>query len=94
MWYRTVGCLVTLILSLLVVPLATEAQQAGKVWRISFLTLRPGEDIAKKLLLERLHELGYSEGKNLTCATTVPPKDRQSGCRRWLWSLCAPIRTC
>jgi putative ABC transport system substrate-binding protein len=63
----TIVLLVTLALGFLVAPLAPEAQPAGKIWRVSFLTLRPGEDIAKKLLLERLHELGYSEGRNLTC---------------------------
>jgi putative ABC transport system substrate-binding protein len=51
-----------------VVPLATKAQQVGKVWRISFLALLPGEDKSTLMqaLLERLHELGYSEGKNMT----------------------------
>ena len=34
MWSSAVGCIVTFILSLLVVPLAVEAQQAGKVARI------------------------------------------------------------
>jgi putative ABC transport system substrate-binding protein len=67
MWCSTVGFIITFALSLLVAPRAAEAQQAGKVWRISFLTLRPGEDIAKKILLERLHELGYIEGKHVTC---------------------------
>jgi len=37
MWYRTVGCLVTLILSLLIVPLATEAQPPTHVPRIGLL---------------------------------------------------------
>src|SRR5712691_189397 len=67
MWCSTVGFIITFALSLLVAPRAAEAQQAGKVWRISFLTLRPGEDIAKKILLERLHELGYIEGKHVKC---------------------------
>jgi putative ABC transport system substrate-binding protein len=67
MWGSIVGIIITCVLGLLVAPRAAEVQPAGKVWRISFLTLRPGEDIAKTLLLERLHELGYSAGKNLTC---------------------------
>jgi putative tryptophan/tyrosine transport system substrate-binding protein len=50
-----------------VAPLVAEAQPAGKVWRLSFLALTPGEDTTlMKALLERLHELGYSDGKNMT----------------------------
>jgi putative ABC transport system substrate-binding protein len=47
-------------------PLATLAQQAGKSYRVSYLALLPGED--KTLVqpfLQRLHELGYIEGRNL-----------------------------
>ena len=52
---------------LLAAPLAAEAQRAGKVYRISFLGLTPGEDnTSMKPLLERLHELSYSEGRNMT----------------------------
>jgi putative ABC transport system substrate-binding protein len=38
------------------------------VWRISYLGLLPGEDktTLMQVLLERLRELGYSEGKNMT----------------------------
>lgn len=44
--------------------LVAEAQPAGKVYRISFLGLTPGEEsTSMKPLLERLHELGYSQGK-------------------------------
>ena len=68
MWLSTIGLIVTLALSLLVAPLTADAQQAEKVWRISFLALLPGEDktTLMQALLERLHELGYSEGKNMT----------------------------
>jgi ABC-type uncharacterized transport system substrate-binding protein len=48
-------------------PPSAEAQRAGKVYRISFLGLTPGEDATSmKPLLERLHELSYSEGRNMT----------------------------
>jgi putative ABC transport system substrate-binding protein len=48
-------------------PAALYSQQAGRSYRISFLALVPGEDATlMKALLERLHELGYSEGANLT----------------------------
>ena len=47
-------------------PLAAEAQPAGKVYRVCFLALTPGEDTTSmQPLLERLHELGYGEGKNM-----------------------------
>src|SRR5215470_577471 len=55
----------TLTGSLLAAPLAVEAQKAGKVHRVCFLALTPGEDTTMQPLLERLHELGYGEGKNM-----------------------------
>jgi putative ABC transport system substrate-binding protein len=55
------------IAAALAVPLAAEAPQAGKIYRIGFLSLTPGENATlMKALLERLQELGYSEGKNMT----------------------------
>jgi len=62
---RRIGLAVVLALSLLS-QLAAEAQQALKIYRIGFLALVSGEDTGlMKALLERLHELGYSEGKNM-----------------------------
>src|SRR5262245_55076270 len=48
-------------------PLATHAEPArGKVYRIGYLALAPGEDKSlMKPLLQRLHELGYAEGANM-----------------------------
>jgi putative ABC transport system substrate-binding protein len=49
-------------------PLVARAQQQsdGKSHRVSFLALVPGEDTTlMQAFLERLHELGYSEGTNL-----------------------------
>jgi putative ABC transport system substrate-binding protein len=47
-------------------PLTAEAPPAGKVYRVCFLALTPGEDTTlMKPLLDRLHELGYGEGKNM-----------------------------
>ena len=51
-------------------PLAARAQQAGKVWRIGFLTPRsrptpPGHDAFSDAFIRGMNELGYSEGKNL-----------------------------
>jgi putative tryptophan/tyrosine transport system substrate-binding protein len=48
-------------------PRGVHAQQPAKSYRISYLALLPGEDKSlMKPLLERLHELGYVEGKNMT----------------------------
>lgn len=48
-------------------PLTARAQQPAKSWRIAYLALLPGEDTSlAKPFLERLQELGYSEGKNIT----------------------------
>jgi len=53
--------------SLLGAPRIGEAQHPRRIHRISFLGLTPGEDArSMKSLLERLHELGYSEGRNMT----------------------------
>jgi|SRR5437899_1712284 len=61
-----IGLAVVLAIGLALVPLAAEAQQAGKMYRVSLLALFPAEDLAlMKTLKERLHELGYIEGKNL-----------------------------
>ena len=51
-------------------PLAARAQQAGKVWRIGFLTPRsrpipPGHDAFSDAFIRGMNELGYSEGRNL-----------------------------
>src|ERR1700751_515113 len=48
-------------------PRGVHAQHPAKSYRISYLALLPGEDKSlMKPLLERLHELGYVEGKNMT----------------------------
>jgi ABC-type uncharacterized transport system substrate-binding protein len=66
MWCRTVGCIVMLTLSLLAVPLAAEAQQAGKVYRIAFLSTGSPEDSpTADAFRKELRELGYIEGQNI-----------------------------
>jgi len=54
-------------LGLLAGPLAAEAQPAGKVWRIGLLDFAsdPASSSRWKALRDRLHELGYVEGKNV-----------------------------
>jgi putative ABC transport system substrate-binding protein len=65
MWCSIVGSIVTLILSLLAVPLATTAQPSGKVYRIGFLSTNPPPARVWEALLDGLRERGYSEGQNL-----------------------------
>jgi len=68
MWYSTVGCIVMVILSLLAVPLAAEAQQPGKVYRTGILAgsaQEVRERRGNEALQQGLRELGYVEGKNV-----------------------------
>jgi putative tryptophan/tyrosine transport system substrate-binding protein len=62
--------------ALLAAPLAAEAQQAGKVWRVGFL--RAGEPLT--LWIEEfrhgLRELGYVEGQNLTIEFRIGTLDQ------------------
>jgi len=53
--------------SILTAPLATEAQQKGKVWRIGLLYLGSKVEATRWLqpFLEGLGQLGYGEGKNV-----------------------------
>jgi putative tryptophan/tyrosine transport system substrate-binding protein len=65
MWYSAVGFIVTLLLSLLAVPLAAAAQPPGKVYRIGFLSTDPPPVYVWEALLDGLRERGYREGRNL-----------------------------
>jgi putative tryptophan/tyrosine transport system substrate-binding protein len=69
MWCSAVGCLVTLILSLLVVPLATQAQPAGQMPRVGVLVpgAPPGEPGGwLDRFRQGLRDLGYVEGQTIT----------------------------
>jgi putative ABC transport system substrate-binding protein len=50
---------------LLAAPLAVEAQQAGKVWRIGYLTPAPAHNPLDDAFEQALKERGYVEGQNL-----------------------------
>jgi putative ABC transport system substrate-binding protein len=54
--------------SLLAAPFASHAQQAGKVWRIGFLSrgARPSDGAPPAALRQALHELGYVEGTSIS----------------------------
>ncbi len=61
MRFRTIGLISVLTLGLLAAPLPTEAQQAGKVYRIDFLTVPTS--VLHKAFHEGLRALGL----------TIPP---------------------
>jgi putative tryptophan/tyrosine transport system substrate-binding protein len=68
MWYSAVGLIVTLILSLLAAPLASEAQRPQTIPRIAYLALRPGPCIDSppcEGFVHGLREFGYVEGTNI-----------------------------
>ncbi len=68
MWCRILWYIIILTLSLLAAPLATEAQPAGKVHRIGFLSPgfpRPDRDPPVDAFRQGLRDLGYVEGQNL-----------------------------
>jgi putative tryptophan/tyrosine transport system substrate-binding protein len=68
MWHSTVGCLVIVALSLLMVPRATNAQQPVKVARIGILGIGPYPSEAEQQqspLQQKLRELGWQEGHNM-----------------------------
>jgi len=72
----TIGIIVTLALGLLAVPLASEAQPAGKVRRIGLLGLgctdSPRSQYQREVFLQGLRAFGWVEGQNLAieCRST------------------------
>src|SRR5262245_17069307 len=68
MWCRAIGCIVTLSLSLLMVPPVANAQQPAKVPRVGWLSdgIRAGaRSHLHEAFLRGLRDLGYVEGQNL-----------------------------
>jgi putative ABC transport system substrate-binding protein len=68
MWCNALGWIVTLTLSLLVAPLAAEAQPVSKVRRIGWLSVghpHSGPNPYLDAFREELRELGWVEGQNL-----------------------------
>jgi putative tryptophan/tyrosine transport system substrate-binding protein len=50
---------------LLAAPVAVEAQQAGKIYRVGYLSLGPPSDGISRPFRDTLRQLGYVEGQNL-----------------------------
>jgi putative ABC transport system substrate-binding protein len=68
--------LLTLLAGVLATPLASRAQQTGKVWRIGWLVLEQGDPAGvRKALREQLRALGYIEGKNVIFEYRVANSD-------------------
>src|SRR2546423_8719357 len=68
MWRSTVGCINTLILSILTMALAATAQPAGKVYRIGRLSTGSppaGLNPSLEAFRQGLRDLGYVEGRNM-----------------------------
>jgi putative ABC transport system substrate-binding protein len=68
MWRSTVGCIVTLTLSLLTMAFAATAQPAGKVYRIGRLSTGSppaGRNPLLEAFRQGLRDLGYVEGRNI-----------------------------
>ena len=62
---RTIGLISTLALGLLAGPLPAEAQQAGKMPRIGFLSFRASPSGSDKAFRQALRDLGWIEGQNI-----------------------------
>jgi putative ABC transport system substrate-binding protein len=63
---RRIGLAVVLAVGLTLAPLAGEAQQSGKMWRIGVLmNLYPPDAEPPQALRQRLRDLGHVEGQNL-----------------------------
>ncbi len=72
---RTIGLISTLAIGLLAGPLPAEAQQAGKVYRIGYLS----RNVARiphriEAFRQGLRDLGYVEGKNIVIEWRSPKK--------------------
>ena len=78
MWYRTIGVMVTLTLSILVAPLVAEAPRVSNIARVGVLVLNVCSNPIAQAFEHRLRELGYVEGHNLVleCRTAEGQAER------------------
>ena len=68
MWWSTVGCLVTLTLSLLAAPRTAAAQPMAPVPRIGILRTVSPPPAEQEAFRQGLQDLGYVVGQNVTIA--------------------------
>jgi len=61
----------TLIGGLLAAPLAAEAQQTGKVWRIGYLSPAEAHNPIDEAFERSMKDLGYVEGQNIRLERAV-----------------------
>ena len=99
MWYSAIGCLVTLILSLLAAPLAAQAQPAEKMPRLGVLVpgVPPGEPGGwLDRFRQGLRDLGYVEGQTIALEVrwdAAPPRALAGPCCRPGAAACGPHRS-
>ncbi len=77
---RPVTLIVTFALGLLAGPLPAEAQKAGKVFRVGYLTSQIGSPATNSMYLafrQGLRELGYVEGQNLVLEYRSPKREHR-----------------
>ena len=87
---RRIGLAVALTVSLIWAPLAAEAQQVGKLYRIGIL-FQTTDNNYRQAILQGLTERGYVEGRNLAIGLDLRrdvltgfPFSRSSWCgSRW-----------
>ncbi len=70
---RTIGLIGILAVGLLAGPLPVEGQQAGKVYRIGYLS----RTAVNEGFRQRLRELGYIEGQNIVIEAARLPKGKR-----------------
>ncbi len=78
---RTIGLISTLALGLIAGPLPAEAQQAGKVYRIGYLSPvdLATESTRAEAIRQALRELGYIEGQNIATEYRYAERGRPIG---------------